>query len=100
MISESIFDDNDNRQLAGLVFSVEMAVCNEWIVRDDADPDNLSLVYLKPAEDGTIHAACSCSEGSADRKCLHALAVINQIKDQPWLIRQLFTQPVDDEVAA
>lgn len=99
MISESIFDDNDKRRLDNIVLDAEMAVPDEWIVRDAADPDNLILVSLKPCDDGTIRAHCSCPEGSANRKCLHSLKVINEIKSQTWLLRQLFAPPADANVA-
>jgi len=100
MISETKFDDNDNRYLSATEFTLEMAVHNEWVVRDESDPDNLLVVYLKPAEDGNIQAACSCPLGSRDEKCLHALRVINEVKDHTWLLRQLFQKPSDNNIAA
>jgi hypothetical protein len=92
MVSENAFTRNDQIELESTPLSVEMAVIKEWVVRDEHSPDNLILVYVAPCEDGTIAAACACPRGAADKTCPHALAVINEIKDQLHLVRELFSK--------
>jgi hypothetical protein len=102
MISESAFTDNHFRRLADLneeELQAEMAVISQWLVRDPRFPDHLLLVYVTPLEDGTIAAACECSEGVGNLPCLHALLVIHKIKDQAHLIRELFA-PRESSAAA
>src|SRR5688572_7222398 len=93
MISEKEFARNDFQKLLDPphnALRAEMAVVNEWIVRDPLFPDFLLTVYVCPFPDGTIHAACSCTDGAQDRPCLHALKVITELKSQGHLIEELF----------
>lgn len=90
MLNENYFSHNDRRELEATPLEIEMAVIYEWIVRDQSLPEELLVVYVSPQPDGTIDAACSCSRGTADQTCPHALRVINEIKDDVILIAQLF----------
>lgn len=89
MISEKAFDEKDKDLLLKTPLKSEMAVPSEWIVREDAKPDELLTVFVAPATDGSLQAACSCLLGTMDQKCPHALDVFQRVRANDEILVQL-----------
>lgn len=91
MVSEKAFTEKDKRVLEETPLRSEMAVPSEWIVREDARPDELLTVFVAPTSDGeTLQAACACLRGAQDLTCPHALDVLNRCRASEEILVQLF----------
>lgn len=89
MISENAFTEKDKLELAKIPLKSEMAVPNEWIVRESANPDELLTVQVWPNARGELIAACTCLPNARDLACPHALDVFNQIRANEEILVQL-----------
>ncbi len=92
MISENAFTEKDKNILAASPLKSEMAIPNEWIVREDARPDELLNVYVVMNGDGQLWVACTCIRGAQDVTCPHALDVITRIRSDEAILIQLSKQ--------
>ncbi len=90
MISEKAFSEKDKLRLEQTPLKSEMAVPSEWIVREDARPDELLTVFVAPAGAADLQIACSCLRGAQDLTCPHALDVLNQVRASEEILVQLF----------
>lgn len=89
MVPENAFTDKEENLLESLNLSYESSLGVEWVVRDEADPDNLLLVFVTPG-DGQLQAACSCSRGARDLPCAHALGVFRQVRADEQILKEIF----------
>jgi hypothetical protein len=91
MVSENAFTEKDKRALEETPLRSEMAVPSEWVVREEARPDELLTVFVAPSDHfDELQAACSCLRGAQDLTCPHALDVFNQIRANEHILVQLF----------
>jgi uncharacterized Zn finger protein len=97
MLPETRFTDKEKRELDTRNLAIEMAHYNEWIVADEALPDDLLVCYVSPTGQGDeLEIACSCADGAADRPCAHALAVLNLIRSDDRILVQLHRRKMSD----
>lgn len=89
MFSESAFTGKDKKTLAEIPLKSEMANPGEWIVREDANPDELLTVQVWPDCRGELIAACTCFPNAQDLPCAHALDVFNQIRANDEILVQI-----------
>ena len=90
MISEKAFTEKDKILLEKTSLTTEMAQPKEWYVREEANPDELILVYVSFLGDlKTLQVACSCLRGAQDKTCPHALDVINRVRADKQVMDQL-----------
>ena len=80
MISENAFTEKDKQVLEETPLRSEMAAPGEWIVREDAKPDELLTVYVFVDCHGDLSALCSCWPNAEGQPCPHTLDVINKVR--------------------
>lgn len=91
MVSEKAFNEKDKLVLQETPLRSEMAVPSEWVVREDAKPDELLTVFVAPTSTvDELQAACSCLRGARDLTCPHALDVLNKCRASEEILVQLF----------
>jgi hypothetical protein len=88
-----IFEDLELRPL-----KTEMASPNDWIVAEYGRPDELFRVSV--AAGVMLWAHCECSEGRADRLCIHAIDVLRKARADAKICRELFRPNAPDQAAA
>ena len=98
MLPEARFTDKEKSELDTTKLAIEMAHCREWIIADEALPDDLLVCYVAPMSTGDeLQIACSCVDGAQDRPCAHALGVLNRIRSDEQILIQLFRRKPSSE---
>lgn len=90
MVPEKAFTDKEQKELAATPLHTEMAVAQEWISREERDPDQLFTIFVAPTVDGELQAACACLRGARDLPCIHALDVFQKIRANPVILNEVF----------
>ena len=90
MVPESAFTEEVKTTLPILDLTLNMVVAAEWMVRNNADPDELELVCVFAAEKkDQLEAACSCLDGTRDLPCAHALAVLQEVRRHDVILKKI-----------